>query len=300
MNVHIRAYNHQDDFKKIGGFLIENHLPGNRDGNFLEPIWEYAFYHPSLEKDTLEKIGIWEDTGTIVGVAHCEWHMGEAFFEIHREYPHLKSRMLDYAEKYLFGTTREGQRYLKVFVNDFDNELEHLVIVRGYQKDTTQKRPLSQMKIPLSYQPEISIPDGFRLLSLAEDNDLGKLNHLLWQGFYPEIKSPSTDKVGRQKQQSAPSYRKDLNIIVVAPDGEYAAYAGTWIETTNNYAVLEPVCTSPEYRRMGLGNAAVLEGIRRCAELGASLVYVGSEQPFYLTLGFTKIFDCNCWVRYLN
>jgi len=33
----------------------------------------------------------------------------------------------------------------------------------------------------------------------------------------------------------------------------------------------------------------VLEGIRRCGALGATCAYVGSDQPFYLSLGFEVI-----------
>lgn len=43
---------------------------------------------------------------------------------------------------------------------------------------------------------------------------------------------------------------------------------------------VEPVATDPDYRRMDLGKAAVLEGIRRCGELGAEVAYVGSVKDF--------------------
>jgi len=41
----------------------------------------------------------------------------------------------------------------------------------------------------------------------------------------------------------------------------------------------------------------VLEGIRRCGELGAEVAYVGSDMPFYLALGFYKLFTQNCWIK---
>ena len=54
----------------------------------------------------------------------------------------------------------------------------------------------------------------------------------------------------------------------------------------------------PDFRRMGLGKAAVWEGIRRCALLGATVAYVGSDQAFYKAIGFTKRFDSNSWIRH--
>ena len=56
----------------------------------------------------------------------------------------------------------------------------------------------------------------------------------------------------------------------------------------------------PIIRRMGLGNAAVLDGIKRCGELGATVAYVGSDQKFYLSLGFNVIYTSECWVKYLE
>jgi predicted N-acetyltransferase YhbS len=51
---------------------------------------------------------------------------------------------------------------------------------------------------------------------------------------------------------------------------------------------------------MGLGKAAVLEGIRRCGELGATVAYVGSDQEFYLAIGFTKVYNNDCWRKYFE
>ena len=49
---------------------------------------------------------------------------------------------------------------------------------------------------------------------------------------------------------------------------------------------------------MGLGRAAVLEGIRRVGEVGATVAYVGTEMPFYLSFGFVPIpARQNRWVR---
>ena len=138
------------------------------------------------------------------------------------------------------------------------------------------------------------------LKSLAEDNDLAKLARVIYRGFDHGEEPPATDCEARKKQQSVPSYRKDLNIIIVAPDGHYVAYAGTWFVEKNRYAYIEPVCTDPDFRRRGFGRAAVLEGVRRCVELGAQVAYVASVQPFYQSMGFKKLFECNGWTKQID
>lgn len=97
--------------------------------------------------------------------------------------------------------------------------------------------------------------------------------------------------------QSAPNYRKDLNIVVEAPDGNFVAYCGMWLQLEHSLAYVEPVATDPAYRRMGLGAAAVLEGIRRSGECGATEAWVGSTQPFYQSLGFQQAYASSVWRR---
>jgi len=100
--------------------------------------------------------------------------------------------------------------------------------------------------------------------------------------------------------QSAPNFRRSLNIIVEAPNGDFASYCGMWYEPHNKIAYVEPVATDPDYRRMGLGTAAVLEGIRRCGELGATVAYVGAERTFYLNMGFKKLYNIYQWTKRLD
>jgi GNAT superfamily N-acetyltransferase len=299
MGIKYRKYNISTDFKLVSDFLIENYRPGNRDGNFLQPAWEYMHGHPWLDEKSLDKIGVWEDSGRIAGVVHYEHKLGEAFFEIRPEYARLKPEMLEHAEKNLYGKAEDGRTYIKAFINDFDNNFEMLAASLGYVKDDKFARPMSQMTINNPFPP-ISIPEGFTLKSLAEDNDLARLDRCIYRGFNHGDAPPVTDYQVRKKQQSMPNFRRDLNIIIVAPDGNYVTYAGLWFESKNKYAYVEPVCTEPAYRLKGLGKAAVLEGIRRCGELGAEVSYVGADRPFYQSMGFRKLYACNCWIKYLE
>ena len=79
--------------------------------------------------------------------------------------------MLDYAEANLTGISRkDGRKYLCAFVNDNNPEFLALVQARGYQKDLDGTRPLYRFDIPALY-PTTTLPDGFRLTSLANECD---------------------------------------------------------------------------------------------------------------------------------
>jgi predicted N-acetyltransferase YhbS len=98
--------------------------------------------------------------------------------------------------------------------------------------------------------------------------------------------------------QSGPNFRKDLTIVAEAPTGDFVSFCGLWYVGRNKLAYVEPMATDPDYRRMGLGKAAMMEGIRRCGGEGATVAYVGSDQEFYLAAGFRKLFDSRCWLKH--
>ena len=83
-----------------------------------------------------------------------------------------------------------------------------------------------------------------------------------------------------------PNRRSDLCLALVDEQGEFAAHCTCWYDERTDYAYVEPVCTIPKYRGMGLGKAVVLEALRRCNALGAKQAFVISDQSFYKKLGF--------------
>jgi len=96
--------------------------------------------------------------------------------------------------------------------------------------------------------------------------------------------------------QQAPNYRADLDIYVAAPGGEYVSFCIGWWDEVNQIASLEPVGTAPEHRRKGLARAAVLEVVRRAADLGARRIFVASDQAFYPNIGFELTLPAHHWV----
>ncbi len=294
MRTTVRHYHHAADYESVGHFLVNTY--GMRDGhiNWLQPRWEYMHYHPLIRNVNLNAIGVWEARGEIVGVIHPEHAMGTAYVEIAPDHSDLKAKMLRYAEEHI-STVSEGVRRLRVYVNDRDRDFQRLAAEMGYTKGSGSE-PMSEFVIPEPFPP-ISLPDGFLLKSLAEDNNLHEVDRVLWRGFNHGDEPPEGGIADREFMQSAPNYRKDLNLVVEAPSGHFVSYCGIWVEPVHSIAYVEPVATDPDYRRMGLGRAAVLEGIRRCGALGARVAYVGTAMPFYLSFGFRQIYNRSAWER---
>jgi predicted N-acetyltransferase YhbS len=251
-------------------------------------------YHPLIREVDLTSIGIWEAEGEIVGVVHPEHAMGTAYLQIHPEWDTLKGDMLVYAEDYVSASV-DGGRHLRVHIGEEDVRFQELASHMGYVRGEGCEE-MSHFDIPDPF-PDIVLRKGFRLTTLAEENDLRKVNRVLWRGFNHGDEPPDDGIEDREFMQSAPNYRRDLNVVVVGPDGNFVSYCGMWYEPAHSIAYVEPVATDPDYRRMGLGRAAVLEGIRRSGRLGARTACVGTTKPFYLSFGFRRVHGSPAWER---
>jgi len=298
MAIKIRNYEQSRDNQSISDFLVANYLPDNRDGNWLQPRWEYMnFRSDIIAKIDTSRIGIWEDDRNIVGIAHPEEYMGELYLQVHRDYTFLKNEMLDYAENNLFGVDEKGRKFINLFVYDFDDKLVQIVKERGYkQRQETVGDYLSQFIIPHEF-PKISIPSGFALKSLEEENDLQKVERLWWRGFNHPGEPPEYQHSVMLTLQTAPNYRKDLNIIIEAPNGDFASYCGMWNVASKGFCYVEPVATDPNYRLKGLMRTVVLEGIRRCGLLGAEVAYVTTGREVYERIGFKRLHANHWWIK---
>jgi len=291
-----RQYKPYQDTPRVSQFLTSIYPSVDRQSNWLRARWEYMIYSvQSGLEDHLAPIGIWEAGDEMVAMVNFEESLGEAYFHAHPAHNHLKAEMLSHAEKSLC-SVEDGKRRLALFVSEFDHELEAIATAAGYVKPVDSPYETSEFDIATA-SLDFSLPGGYRVTDRAEDNDLRRINRVLWRGFNHEGPPPEKYVAGRADVEKAPLYRPDLVVMIEAPDGDFASYCGIWYDPALQVAYVEPVATDPDYRRMGLGKAAVLEVIRRAAELGATRAIVGSGQEFYQAIGFQRVFAYYPWQK---
>ena len=296
MSVKFRSYisgeGCSDDFNKICDFLISiNH---NRviTPNYLWARWAWQF-GPYMNMEHLSHICVAEDNGKIAGLATYENDLGEAYFCVDEEYSYIKPQLIDYARHRL---SLDGK--LRITLPDGDLSYQQVAIQKGFIP-TTQKSSVARININNN---AYEIPKGYKIMSFAEsDFDADKYYDAIWRGFdnKRDRNAVEIESMKNRREFHAPHYDKSLRILVVAPNGDYAAHCGMWCLTGSEYAYVEPVFTLPEYRKMGLGKAAVLEGVNRCGKLGAKQAYVLSSQQFYYNIGFYP-FQNETWWIYQN
>jgi predicted N-acetyltransferase YhbS len=318
MKTRFRKYKHDRDFPRIRDFLVETYSLTDRPLNWRLERWNYASYFvtPLLATEGVGEpdmgacraairlfdasTGVWEnEAGDVVGVAnieHADWShsgWGEAFLQRHPDSDALLPKMLDFAETHL----RNGERNLLfVPIYDHDEALLALVRAQGYQRNDEYTIWDAVFTVH-GELPDYALPEGYRLQSMADENDLDRRRKAFGLGFNHLDPRDWPSLLAYQGLQEAPDYRPELDLYVVAPDGEFASFCIAWWDARNHIASLEPVGTVPEHRRQGLARAVVLEAIRRVAALGVEEVFVGSDQAFYLSLGFELKYASHHWEK---
>ncbi|MCD8502017.1 MAG: GNAT family N-acetyltransferase [Bacillaceae bacterium] len=254
-------------------------------------------YHPYYKDKWTSKSGIWEENWEVVAAIHNELGDGVAYLSFRTGYEYLFAEMIDHAEQHL---AKEENRKCKltVFANEFNEKLTQVLSEKDYSKadKDLQYHTICTFDMDQPF-PKVDLPAGYTVMSLAEENNLKKVDRVLYRGFGHEGEPDEDGIEDRKLMQSAPNFRKDLNIVVVAPNGDYFSYAGFFLQEDIKVAYVEPVATDPDYRRLGIGSAAMLEGIRRCIDRGAKTVIVESAIPFYLSLGFQPQFIRHPWFK---
>jgi len=238
----------------------------------------------------LSNIGVVEDNGIIVGLVTYENDLGEAYFCLDERYNYLKSQVIEYAMQNL---NLLGE--IKITLPDGDLEYQQAAIQRGFIP-TTQKSSVAMIDIK---QHGYTLPSGYSIMSFDDENfDVERYYNAIWRGFNNQRQRNEIEIESMRKREGfdAPHLNLNLRILVVAPNGDYAAHSGMWCIPNSGYAYVEPVFTLPEYRKMGLGRATVLEGVNRCGKLGAKQAYVLSSQQFYYSIGFYPIQNETWWL----
>ncbi len=97
-------------------------------------------------------------------------------------------------------------------------------------------------------------------------------------------------------------FLNELNLVMVAPDGSFAAHAALNYVGAIGYAIFEPVCTHPDHRQRGLAKALMLEGLRRVRDIGARIVEVSTgdadaANALYDSIGFTEYYKAYAWKK---
>ncbi|HEY5561369.1 MAG TPA: hypothetical protein VIK72_06355 [Clostridiaceae bacterium] len=220
-----RHFKYLTDYNNVYEMLIKNYEPNNASGNMLPAEFEYCFCHPYLDLKSMSRSGIWEYDDKIVACAHIEFKLGATYFEVADGYNYLREEMLDFSEKYLYGTKENGTRFLSVRVPQSQPKFKEFLENRNYKFVWECERYC----LPLNKEFEVTLPEGFKIISVFDGVDHAKLQIAIQLGFNHKMEDIMGDHLANSLIcATGPHFNAKINYVIVAPNGDYAAYGGLW------------------------------------------------------------------------
>lgn len=263
---------------------------------FTYARWDWATTHGCLDTSFIGRMGIWLENDRAVAATLCDCHPGTVYLMCLPGYEYLRPEMLTQARRDLRGENGE----LNIVIPETDRAYQAFAAASGLTPTPESERDAAFFigETPMTY----ALPEGFGITDMAKRYDMYQYGRVLWKGFNHEADGEGAfdpEKVKCWRAFDGEMLRENLDlslkIAVTAPDGNFCAYCGMWYEPKAGFAVIEPVACDPQYRRMGLARAAVIEGIRRVAAKGARMAVVGSDQQFYYSIGLRPYATHTFW-----
>ena len=267
-------------YQQVCDFLIEINQENNYHNNWNWARFEWMYEHPLTKKELLKYMGLWFDDDHLVGAALIDMFFGEAFVGVLSKYHHLYPEIL----KYAFENLKDDEG-LGVSIHDDNKEEIEEASKQGFFKADAEE---TDCVIKLDKEYSVTLPNGFKIETYDAEKHPKEMEWLFWQGFNHGNSKEEFLKQYVESTGSRPHFNPYLCIVIKNERNELVASASTWYDSRTDYAYVEPVCVVPEYRKMGLGKAAVYVAINHARELGADTAIVNSNQEFYKRIGFTQ------------
>jgi predicted N-acetyltransferase YhbS len=180
---------------------------------------------------------------------------------------------------------------VKVDSLDADAELRELLAERGFVR--LEGDELYSHARALDGLPDPVLPEGYALHHVRLPDDLRRRAAVHRASFgRPERPSRVTAESWATVASTWP-YREELDWVVEAPDGAFAASCLTWLDEENRVGELEPVGTHVDHRRRGLGQAVCTAALHALRDAGAktAIVLAKTEEAraLYRAVGFEEV-----------
>lgn len=283
-----RQYKILSDHMDIYRFMLEIYEWDWRNG-VPAPFLEYALSSDWMDKSYSYKNRIWFDDEKIVGFVFYENPVTDIYFSLRPGYEELAYDMTAYADQYM--PNFNGKRQFVIFEGQ-------TAIVKAAQKLGYKKAGEAvDMQYDFAEPLEYELPAGFRFVPQNEQN-IEKIAECCWRGFDHEAEEGAWNGDAKNSYQlcQAPHATTEYDVAIETETGEYVCFAGMWWTPENHLAYLEPLCTVPEYRNLGLAKAALSELYRRMKPLGATHM-TGGGNLFYEKIGYRLKVKWTFWKK---
>jgi ribosomal protein S18 acetylase RimI-like enzyme len=296
----MRDYHWDKDFESARRFLGEIYPIRRAYSNWIPSRWENMKFGPGGEGEYLDEedeyLKVWEIDGQIVALSRTR-PSGDCTLLIHPEHTAHSRQIMAWMEEHEKELAMSDDVKMTIVTDDADSELISTLVSLGFEKDEidgdNQVRPLDA---PV---PDYSLPEGYTVRH-AVDDDYEKYLEIQ-SSVFRHMKHMTMKRYLHYR--SASFYQEELDIVAVAPSGEFAAFCTGRIDPVSKIAELEPVGTHPEHRQKGLAKAVILECLKRLEKHKPTAVVILGAAPsdaarnLYESVGFINEGERHYWSK---
>ncbi len=302
MKYSVRSYRFDKDLASAQSFLYEIFKLSGKSYTWVPSSLENERHGPCGDEDDREddsKLRIWEysegEESSIAAITILE-PSGNFWMHIHPAHEELIHKIIPAIEEQRRQTCSAEEEVIKIGIPvpvGFNSRIEYLKEY-GFEDggicEHNQVRPLDLP--PPDFQPA----EGYIVRHVKLPEDFEPYSEVVNTVF---SHCEMTEKLAILYTEAG-FYNDELDLVVEAPDGSFAAFVTVRIDPVNKMAELEPVGTHPDHRGKGLAKAVCAEGIRRVMKYNPScIVILGAASTeaaarLYSSLGFEKE-DVHLW-----
>jgi mycothiol synthase len=275
----LRSYRGSSDVSRIMQFAGECNLltdwccslhPGDV-GHFLSN--QMAGRDPAPYCFVYESNGSIEALILLYAIRSSSWVL---LVHPHRRDAVLEATLAAWAEQHLRHLLTESgsaKEWITSEALECDTLRRDLLASRGYIADPEPDFFVTTRSLQADI-PASVLPDGFSIRAVAGEPEADAVQAVhasafgrVWQpGEYLQV-------------MRSPSFHIERELVVVSPDGRFAAFLVYWIDPISKSGLFEPVGCHPDFQRLGLTKALMYEGLRCMAAQGMTMAMVVHEAP---------------------
>ncbi len=287
-----RAYTNQQD-QDLMLKLIATVRPAERIGDYPSPD---GLRELLALAEVRQNTRLWFDTDGQLKVFALVDHYCNLLFELDPALatPNLEQEIVDWGVACIRQIPAEADEPLSLDAGCREEDTWQLAFLErhGFRRQETCSIEMGRsLAEPI---PAAQLPPGFSIRPVSGEDEVQALVELHRAAFGTTYMTVEE----RLAMMRGPDYERELDLVVVAPDGRLAAYCVCTISAEENQrsgrkdGYTDPVATHPDFQKLGLGKALLCAGMSLLKARGAETAVLGTSseniamQKTALAVGF--------------
>ncbi|MDF5721305.1 MAG: GNAT family N-acetyltransferase [Rhizonema sp. PD37] len=316
INLTIRSYKGETDLQAISDLL--NACEAVDKLNKGASVSELQEASNDISIDKARDIRLWEDANCkLIGIGYLSLSTSDETINalllccVHpnARSGNLERQIVAWAEQRMREVQQERDVSVKLHISARDDKVGLIALLEsnGFKSESYVLIMRRSLKEPI---PEPQLPASFTLRQVRSQQDAEAWVEFYHRSFIDNSSYYNLTVEHFHNLRSPPTYRPELDLVAIAPDGTFAACCDCSINPESNKrnrhseGWIDKLGTRRGFRRIGLGRAMLLFGMRQLQAAGMDIakLAVDFDNPngalqLYESVGFHKLYTLISYVK---